>query len=267
MCCRAADRCVRGCQHPGPGPVLPATPFAGALLRQSAILARLTIQDAPFGGGPVTLRPAQRPRTTSPVAPRHAASGHYSWLTLTPRSEPRAELRHPCPPRAPHHVRNQKWLRLPAHNWLCFGARSHLEQFRCTPGNGRFRSPLPVYRSYSKRATIKQARRLTEDEPIQNLGKAAERGRPRQPARVRRTRKIGPSWVSDRYGSGLGLPSKNELSRKKPMSRSRIQLMCVKTHFRWGPPGAYPQSFQGFSFASLSWSFFQEARCHAKLPA
>ena len=90
---RAADRCVRGCQPPGPGPVLPTTPPARALLRQSAILARLTIPDASFGGGPVPLRPAQRPRTTSPVAPRHAASGRYSWPALTPRSDPRAELR------------------------------------------------------------------------------------------------------------------------------------------------------------------------------
>jgi hypothetical protein len=62
-----------------------------------------------------------------PTAQRRAASSHYSRPALTPRSDPRDELRRPCAPRAPNHVRWPKWLRLPAQNWLCFVARFHVE--------------------------------------------------------------------------------------------------------------------------------------------
>src|SRR5260370_405020 len=88
----------------------------------------MTIQDAPFGGGPVPSRPAQRPRTTRRqlrATPRQATT---PGPTLTPRSDPRAELRHPCAPLTPNHARWPKWLRLPAHNWLCILARSHFTE-------------------------------------------------------------------------------------------------------------------------------------------
>ena len=94
---RAADRCVAGSKSPGPGPVLPAAPLDELCPSTRAILARLSaIPDAPFGGGPIRSRPDSPASNDSPTAPRHAASSHYSWPTVTPRSDPRAELRMRC---------------------------------------------------------------------------------------------------------------------------------------------------------------------------
>jgi hypothetical protein len=64
------------------------------LPRHSAILARLSQSKT----HPLAVVPSSRAGSAAsndqPVAPRHAASSPDSRPTLTPRSEPRAELRH-----------------------------------------------------------------------------------------------------------------------------------------------------------------------------
>ena len=98
--------------------------------RTWAILARLSaIPDAPFSGGPHPLTSRSPASNDSPTAPRHTASSHYIWPTVTPRLDPRAERRHPCAPRPPPHPRYSNWRRLRAQNWRCFFARYHTVSF------------------------------------------------------------------------------------------------------------------------------------------
>src|SRR5437870_5430999 len=100
--------------------------------RHGAILARLRIQDAPLGGG----RLLAHNSTASNEGPGSPASGRAKPLLLadlTPRTDRRAELGHPCAPLTPNHARRLKWLRLHAQNWLCFAAQY---QFSTTPVSG-----------------------------------------------------------------------------------------------------------------------------------
>jgi hypothetical protein len=113
-------------QVPGPGPLLPAAPRR-ALSEHPGHPARLSaIPHAPFGGGPHPLTSSSLASNDSPPAPRHTASSHYIWPTVTPRIDPRAERRHPCAPRPPNHARRSNWRRLPAQNW-----RSFLDRYQC----------------------------------------------------------------------------------------------------------------------------------------
>ena len=112
-------------QVPGPGPLLPAAPRR-ALSEHPGHPARLSaIPHAPFGGGPHPLTSRSLASNDSPPAPRHTASSHYIWPTVTPRIDPRAERRHPCAPRPPNHARRSNWRRLPAPNWRSFLDRYH----------------------------------------------------------------------------------------------------------------------------------------------
>ena len=72
------------------------------------------------------LAPGSSASNEPSAVPRQAASSHYSWPNLTPRFDPRAELRHSCAPHAPGHSRWPKWLRLPDRNWLRFVDRSQV---------------------------------------------------------------------------------------------------------------------------------------------
>ena len=102
---------------------------AGSLLdelypRTRAILARLSaISDAPFGGGPLPLTSGSPAPNNSPTAPRRTTSSRYSWLNLTPRTDPRAELRHPCAPRPPNDPPATQ-LALPSRSQLALFFRS-----------------------------------------------------------------------------------------------------------------------------------------------
>ena len=60
------------------------------------ILARPPDPDAPFGGGPMPRATGLRASNESPTALRRNASSHYTRPAVTPRFEPRAELRHRC---------------------------------------------------------------------------------------------------------------------------------------------------------------------------
>lgn len=119
-------------QVPGPGPLLPAAPRR-ALSEHPGHPARLSaIPHAPFGGGPHPLTSRSLASNDSPPAPRHTASSHYIWPTVTPRIDPRAERRHPCAPRPPNHARRSNWRRLPAQNW-----RSFLDRYQLIPSRKR----------------------------------------------------------------------------------------------------------------------------------
>ena len=113
-------------QVPGPCPPLPAA-SRRASSGTRAILARLSaIPHAPFGGGPYPLTSRSPASNDSPTAPRHAASSHYIWPTVTPPFDRRAEVRHRATPPPIYH-RYTNWLRLPARNWLWFFARYHID--------------------------------------------------------------------------------------------------------------------------------------------
>jgi hypothetical protein len=113
-----------------------------------AILARLSaIPHAPFGGGPHPLTSRSPASNDSPTAPRHTASSHYTWPTVTPRIDPRAELRHRCAPRPPTYHRYPNWLRLPARNRLCFFARSQFND-RHPQGQDADVEALPEYEEW-----------------------------------------------------------------------------------------------------------------------
>ena len=134
-------------QVPGPGPVLPAAPMQELCPSTRAILARLSaIPHAPFGGGPRPFTSRSPASNDCRTAPRHTASSHYIWPTVTPRLDPRAERRHPCAPRPPTHLHWSNWRRLPAQNWRCFFARYHTNPnptcgLECVPNVARDYTP------------------------------------------------------------------------------------------------------------------------------
>src|SRR4029450_12005010 len=76
-----------------PGPVPRCRRLHDELCSRTwAILARLSaIPDAPFGGGPYPLTFRSPASNDPPTAPRHNASSHSIWPTVTPRIHPRAE--------------------------------------------------------------------------------------------------------------------------------------------------------------------------------
>jgi hypothetical protein len=122
--------------------------------------------DAPIGGGPIPLTTGLLTSNDSSTASRHTASSHYTRLVLTPRAEPRAELRHPCAPRRPDHARWPRWLRLPAQNWRCFFARYQRDhgplprRSYCHPGHRQRHGVMGTRSSLSndaKRAAAAQA--------------------------------------------------------------------------------------------------------------
>ena len=132
---------------PDPSP-RPWSPAAGgsttSFVRAPGPSWRLSaIPDAPFGGGPQPLTSRSPASNDSPTALRHTASSHYTWPTVTPRIDPRAERRHPCAPRPPTHSRCLNWPRLRDQNWLSFFDRYHSERYRT---DGRRRSWLPWQR-------------------------------------------------------------------------------------------------------------------------
>ena len=95
--------------------------------------------DVPFGGGPIPLPTGLLASNDLPTAPRHTASSHYTRSVLTPRAQPRAELRYPCAPCRPDHAHWPRWLRLPAQKWRCFFARCQTVAKGANPGK-RYRS-------------------------------------------------------------------------------------------------------------------------------
>jgi len=120
------ERPIRSLPDRSPQALVPLyrqLPLAEQCLRIRAILARLSaIPDAPIGGGPIHSCPVHRPETTHQqlrAMPRQATTPGL----LTPRSDPRAELRYRCAPHAPTHVGRPTWLCLAAQNWLCLLAR------------------------------------------------------------------------------------------------------------------------------------------------
>ena len=133
---RAADRFVDGSKSPGPGPDLPAAPPEGLGPSIRAILARLpaskTRRLAVVQSSRARLSGLERsasssaPRCVKPPLP----------VNFTPRTDQRAELRHPCAPRAPSHAQRLKWLRLLAHNWLCLVDRYQKALVFCFATNG-----------------------------------------------------------------------------------------------------------------------------------
>ena len=64
---------------------------------------------------------------------RYTASSHYTWPTVTPRIDPRAELRHSCAPRPPTHSRCLNWPRLRDQNWPSFFDRYQQSRSASTP--------------------------------------------------------------------------------------------------------------------------------------
>ena len=104
------------------------------------------IPHAPFGGGPHPLTFRSPASSDSPKAPRHTASSHYIWLTVTPRFDPRDEGRHPCALRPPTHPGCFNWRRLPAQNWRCFFARYQCSSFSPSPWWGRSTPSPPCSR-------------------------------------------------------------------------------------------------------------------------
>ena len=82
-----------------------------------------TSQTHPSAVVPIRSRPLNG-RERLPTAPRHAASSHYSrQASLRIRPAPSCDTG--SRPSAAIHLRRTKWLRLPAHNWLCFVERYH----------------------------------------------------------------------------------------------------------------------------------------------
>src|ERR1019366_5508014 len=96
-------------------------------------------------GGPHPLTSLSPASNDSPTAPRHTASSHYTWPTVTPRIDPRAELRHSCAPRPPTHSRCLNWHRLRDQNWPSFFDRYQLA-FSCT-GLGTFFAEKDLWES------------------------------------------------------------------------------------------------------------------------